>query len=354
MNNRLRAKEKLDKVIQKARVHLYKPIQIAEVLYRDRVFKDVNLLELETYRTQSRQWRDEVCLRFLNRTSTSSARYQDDVFNENAVPPEVLNILGSENKKTNGAVEAYIYKAFQKRQFQMIGALSYANSVNYNQFVLKKFLNLFWNEPGLRRSIDKIFEIVVYALFIVVIRELKTTITISIPKENMSLLDEFKDFTQSVMGITPELLFREIPASVSRVGVTNASDRGLDMWANFGPAIQIKHLSLTEEVANDIVTSITADKIVIVCKDADEKIVKNILNQLGLKNKIQAIITEKYLSDWYEKALRGKFSDSLGSKLLGTIRNELKAEFPTSDQTDFMNFFNDRKYNEINNKEWTI
>ena len=31
------AKQSLDKVIAKARVHLYKPIQVAEILYRDGV-----------------------------------------------------------------------------------------------------------------------------------------------------------------------------------------------------------------------------------------------------------------------------------------------------------------------------
>lgn len=31
------AKQALDAVIEKGRVHLYKPIQVAEILYRDRV-----------------------------------------------------------------------------------------------------------------------------------------------------------------------------------------------------------------------------------------------------------------------------------------------------------------------------
>lgn len=35
------AKLQLDTVIKKARVHLYKPIQIAEILYRDRVSGDI-------------------------------------------------------------------------------------------------------------------------------------------------------------------------------------------------------------------------------------------------------------------------------------------------------------------------
>ena len=42
------AKNALDTVIRKSRVHLYKPIQIAEILYRDRVFKDINTSDLET------------------------------------------------------------------------------------------------------------------------------------------------------------------------------------------------------------------------------------------------------------------------------------------------------------------
>lgn len=34
------AKAALDNVIKKSRVHLYKPIQVAEILYRDRVYKE--------------------------------------------------------------------------------------------------------------------------------------------------------------------------------------------------------------------------------------------------------------------------------------------------------------------------
>ena len=50
MDNKI-AKDPLDTVIRKARVHFYKPIQIAEILHRDRVEKDIDLDDLETYRT---------------------------------------------------------------------------------------------------------------------------------------------------------------------------------------------------------------------------------------------------------------------------------------------------------------
>ena len=44
------------------------------------------------------------------------------------------------------------------------------------------------------------------------------------------------------------------------------------MWANFGMAIQIKHLSLTEELAENIVSSVSSDRIVIVCKESEENL----------------------------------------------------------------------------------
>jgi type II restriction enzyme len=44
--NIVEAKKAIDKVIAKARVHFYKPIQIAEILYRDRTEKGI-LLELD-------------------------------------------------------------------------------------------------------------------------------------------------------------------------------------------------------------------------------------------------------------------------------------------------------------------
>ena len=113
------AKEHLDTVIRKARVHFYKPIQIAEILHRDRIEKDIDLGNLETYRTPSRKWRNVISLRFIGRISKSSARYQDDLFNPNATPPAVLVQLGKINRENNGAVETYIYNALEDRLSQM-------------------------------------------------------------------------------------------------------------------------------------------------------------------------------------------------------------------------------------------
>lgn len=119
------AKRALDIVIEKGRVHLYKPIQIAEILYRDRVYKDIDLSNLDDYRNQSKKWRDTVTIPLVGRKCTSSARFQDDLFNDNAIPPKVLVVLGNINRRTKGAVEAYIYNQFTNKHIQLSNALDY-------------------------------------------------------------------------------------------------------------------------------------------------------------------------------------------------------------------------------------
>lgn len=341
------AKQSLDKVIAKARVHLYKPIQVAEILYRDRVEKDINISDLETYRSISKRWRDIICLRFLGRVSTSSARYQDDIFNENAIPPKSLVALSIENRKNKGIVEAYIYNRFAERFSQMSTGLDYCLSHDQNDFQIDNFLKLFWNEPGLRRSIDKIYEIVVYALFSALVECLNVKIQISSDKSKNAILQEFEDFAQRVLNLSANQNSITINARINRVGVTNAADRGLDMWANFGMAIQIKHLSLTEELAENIVSSVSSDRIVIVCKTSEEKLIVSLLNQIGWKSKIQSIITENDLKIWYEKALRGKFAKETSTLLLSKLKNEIQVEFPATNTVDFVKFKKQRKYDNI-------
>ena len=344
------AKAALDNVIKKYRVHLYKPIQVAEILYRDRVYKDINLLSLEDYRTKSKKWRDEVSIVLLGRVSTSSARFQDDLFNDNATPPAVLDILGRENRRTNGAVEAYIYSKFDNKHEQLSNALSYCLEANVETFEVKKFIDSFWNEPGLKRSLDKIYEIIVYALFSTLVEAMNLEVEVTVKEDAYPLLKEFEDFTQKVMCLdcsTPQHIQE---ARVYRVGVTNAADRGLDMYSNWGPAIQIKHLSLDISLAEGIVNSVSSDRIVIVCKDVEKDVIVSLLSQIGWRNHIQSIVTEKDLIKWYEKALRGSYSELLGEKLLYCLASEIAEEFPSVDNTP--EIIKKRHYELISDSFW--
>ncbi len=345
------AKAALDNLIAKSRVHMYKPIQIAEILYQSRVYDDIRLDNLEDYRNKSKKWRDDMSIPLLGRKCTSSAKFQDNLFEANAIPPVVLKELGEENKRTNGAVEAYIYRCFTGKHEQLAKALEYCSVATPQSFDVKTFINSFWNEPGLKRSLDKVYEIIVYALFTTLVEAMDMQVEVSVTENAFPLLKEFEDFSAKIMCLDTNNTKRAQDAAVYRVGVTNAADRGLDMYSNWGPAIQIKHLSLDIELAENIVTSISSDKVVIVCKDAEKNVIVSLLTQMGWKNHIQSVVTEADLVNWYEKALRGKYSNLLSKHLLEVLVEEINLEFPSLDELP--EALTKRNYNEVKDSFWS-
>ena len=332
----------LEKITRKSRVHFYKPIQIAEILHRDRVHGDIDLIDRESYRNRSKLWRDEVSIRLVGRVSTSSQKFQDDLFNENAMPPRLLSVLGEMN--SGGYVERLVYDCFSERFSQMRNALDYCEKSGVENFDPNFFLNLFRNDPGLRRSVDKVYESVVYAFFSALIKAMGLVISVKITDPNAEIFQNFSDFSEKILGTTSDRLRCEYPAKLFRVGVTNAADRGLDMWGNFGLAIQIKHLSLNEEMARSVSGAVDADRIIIVCRDADEPVIASVLRQLGWGGKIQAIVTAGELDKWYKRALSTKSAPPLGEEILTTLSDQIKSEFPSVATGELRSFFQERGY----------
>ncbi|MFH1713527.1 MAG: HaeII family restriction endonuclease [Candidatus Jacksonbacteria bacterium] len=324
------AKKALDAVIRKSRVHLYKPIQIAEILHRHRTERSWDLSDLESYRNISKRWRDEVSSLLVGRQSTSSQKYQDNIFEANAMPPALLARLGTINKRGKGFIEAYIYKALEARLSSVRGVENYIKSSSADVFSIRELVALFQTTPGLRRSVDKMYEILVYALFATIVRALKAQVTLEIGNKDEEILKDFERFIKMVLGIDRKQTRLVLPAALYRVGVTNAADRGLDIWANFGPAIQVKHLTLTAELMEDIVDDITADKIVIVCLDTEKEAIESLLKQVGWSERIQEVITINDLDDWYKLCLSKKYHNNLGANLLKDVQREFDAEFPSS------------------------
>ncbi|MCM1077081.1 MAG: HaeII family restriction endonuclease [Bacteroides sp.] len=344
------AKNALDSLIRGSRIHLYKPIQIAEILHHHRMKHDIDLMNLEDYRVKSKRWRDDVCLQLLGRRCTSSAKFQDNLFDGNAIPPRILAELGKANVRTDGGVEAYIYGQFDKRHNQLTNALDYCLNAAPETFDVKQFIDSFWNEPGLKRSIDKIYEIIVYALFSTLVDAIDLKVEISISKDSLPLIREFEDFSSKVMCLDVSHPTFVQSAALYRVGVTNAADRGLDMYSNWGPAIQIKHLSLDVDLAKSIVDSISSDRIVIVCKNAEKDVILSVLTQIGWGGRIQSIVTEDDLVGWYDKALRGQYSDILSKPLLESLAEEISMEFPSVEYVP--DVLKERGYDMVNQLWW--
>jgi len=340
------AKQALDRLIDKQRVALYKPIQVAEILYRVRLgelsVRDIRY-NPESYRNPSKRWRDSVTRLLIDQVSTSSQKYQDNLFEPNAIPPETLAVLAEENLEYPGVVERYIYQQFRKRQQQILRLWESLRRATPERFDLDEFLKSFTSQRGTKRSIDKAFEIVVYALFDTLVRHLGVTVTLAIDADHMDLLRAFEDFARLVLGIDTSNPSICLDARLYRAGVTNAADRGLDMWANFGPIVQVKHLTLTDELADEICEGVQADRIVIVCKDGEKEVLERVCQQLG--QRIQGIIVQSQLAHWYEVALRGDFAALLGKDLLGSLRREFQGEFPYS--KTFKKFLSERGYSSI-------
>jgi type II restriction enzyme len=341
----LNAKRSLDNLISKQRVAFYKPIQIAEILYRARIgeLKTNIHADLESYRNPSKKWRDVVTIRLIDQVSTSSQKYQDNLFEGNAIPPETLAVLVKENAKHQGVVERYIYQQFWMRQQRIVRLWDLLQVATVEKFDLNEFIEEFVRDKHIKRSIDKAYEIVVYALFNTLVKHLNVKVTVSTDPTRSAVLKKFENFATLVLGIDSAHSSVILDAKIYRAGATNAADRGLDMWANFGPVVQVKHLTLSEELAEDISDQIAADRVIIVCKDDDKEIVETISQQLG--QKIQGIIVQSQLAKWYEEALRGEFSKLMGDDLLNSLRQEFRNEFPYS--TKFDQFYKERKYHNM-------
>lgn len=170
-------------------------------------------------------------------------------------------------------------------------------------------------------------------------------IAVNMNPQKAPLLKEFSDFAKSVIGIDEATLKSTQNAHFYRLGVTNAADRGLDMYANFGAAVQIKHLSLEVQMAQNITQGVRSDKIIIVCKDAEKDIISSLLAQIGYVGKIVSIITESDLTRWYEKALRGKYANKLGDEVLKNLQVEIMEEFPPT--KDLPKMLTDRHYEKV-------
>lgn len=322
----------LKKIIEKSRVHFYKPFQIAEILFHHRTESELDLNDVESYRNTSKRWRDDISLRLVGRCSTSSQKYQDNVFEVNAMPPHLLDTLGEINKDGKGFVEAHIYKSFQSKLALVHEAAEYIKKRTPSTFSLKELFSLFTQQAGLRRSIDKAYEISVYALFTTLVRTLRAEVTLEVKNEDKEILNDFEKFITIVLGINAKTTKITSPAALFRLGVTNAADTGLDIWTNFGAAVQVKHLTLTPEDIEAIAGDIRAERIVIVCIDAEKRPIEALLKQVGWGERIQGIITLNDLDYWYNLCLNRKYLDKLGKTLLADLEREFACEFPSIEE----------------------
>jgi type II restriction enzyme len=248
------AKEKLDHVIAIGRVEMYKPIQVAETLRMAITSKEINLSDVESYRTKSRRWRDNVTDALFSKNSTSSARFQDDLWNPSAVPPEAMVALGNANS-TNHVVEAYIYSFIVEKNQELVTARSTVSNLNSKRQI-ENLLAAF-DVPTLKSSADRLYEILATAVFKTELSQTSYTISIDGPKPT--------NHQNSIDALVDLVFHFPMPLEVDRLGHTNAADAGLDIWTNFGVAVNVKRLPLNVALLDKIVKDTPIGSLHIVC-----------------------------------------------------------------------------------------
>lgn len=338
------AKLRLDRLIAKARADLYKPIAIAEILHRERVAGDIRLSDRTDYQRRSYDWMLTVVRAIHNKTTSLNSRYWDQTFDPAVMPPEALVVLGEANRENSAIVERYIYWHVKNKFAGLKAIRDELSQAAPETFELERFIARFENDARFRRSVDKAYEIIVYALFNAVTAEMGARVTLSIDEAQSEVLADFEDFAQLVLGIDSARPAVSQPARLFRVGTANAADAGLDMWANFGPAVQVKHITLSPQQSSDICEAVQADRVVIVCKSADANAIQAVLTQIGLGEKLRGVITENELLRWYRLACSEKYRTTLGVRLLASIDREMHLEFPLTDLERIDLFFASRAY----------
>lgn len=110
------AKAALDRFLRRKGQEAWRVIQAAEILHQKREHPQMDLADPDSYKKESRLWRDQMGERLLGKSYQPPVTGQDSLFYKNALPPEVLRVLGEENNRTAGAVEAYIYRKLTEKE----------------------------------------------------------------------------------------------------------------------------------------------------------------------------------------------------------------------------------------------
>ena len=307
------AKEKLDHVIAIGRVEMYKPIQVAETLRMANASKLINLSDVESYRTKSRRWRDNVTDALFSKSSTSSARFQDDLWNPSAVPPEAMVALGNANS-SNHVVEAYIYSFIVEKNRELVTARSTVSNLN-SKGQVENLLAAF-DIQTLKSSADRLYEILATAVFKTELSQTSYTISIDGPKPTKH---------QNSIDALVDLVFHfPMPLEVDRLGHTNAADAGLDIWTNFGVAVNVKRLPLNIALLDKIVKDTPIGSLHIVCLKVEPAALAKLgqLKKAGLKI---SVTTLKDLLNSVETLTSNKLSLKL---FVDTLTKSFDQEFP--------------------------
>jgi type II restriction enzyme len=320
------AKAKLDRVINLSRVEMYKPIQVAEILREMNQNSNLDPSKLETYRNISRELRNRITKQLIGKVSTSSMRFQDDLWNESAVPPSALRILEQANRKTS-KVEEYIYQHVYAKNAHLIEIRKHLDDISSIRDIEKMFES--FQSPGLRTSADRLYEVFVLSV-------LQT----DLEESNYQLYVQGTESTLKGLGAKKLINATERQDNnlkLAKMGHTNAADAGLDIWSNFGVVISVKNYQLDSELFEKVLSDTPVGFLVIICETVTEDLLDRYI-QISNGRSVMFITKSELLDD-----AKRILSDKLSSKRFSVRFLEyFDGEFPLT--VTLENFMKKRNY----------
>jgi hypothetical protein len=340
----LRAKQKLDTMIQQARGPAYRVITGIELLYRLRT-GEADLRDPSRLARMAPGWVDTMSKTLYGHKAGQNGNYAKHWFGP-MIDSAMLEALAEVNNRTGGNVETYLFFAILAKRNRLAEVRRHLASQPPGALDVAHILARFENDQALKAATGQVYEVVVYALFDVVTTMLGAKVQLILAPPSDDMLRDFDDFCVELLGVPPGQRALEMPARLFRNSTTYGNDGGVDIWANFGPVVQVKHVSLDADAVEEIEGGIYADRIIVVCDDADRRVIEAVTGAVGSDRRIKAIVTKSQIVKWYQTALLPKYSQWTVPGLYNRICEEFDREIPIGERTRFEEVASARGYNE--------
>ena len=320
------AKSKLDRVIQLSRVEMYKPIQVAEILREIKQNPKIDPAKLETYRNISRDLRNRITQQLIGKVSTSSMRFQDDLWNDSAVPPSALEVLEKANRNSS-KVEEYIYQHVYSKNAHLIEIRKNLDNIKNIDTIQEIFIS--FKDPGLRSSADRLYEVFALAVLQTDLEDSDYQLSIKGSKDTLKGLGVAK-----ILHATEDQTYE---LKLAKMGHTNAADAGLDIWTNFGVVISVKNYHLDIELFEKVLSDTPVGYLIIICETVMSDLLQK--HQEISKGRPVVFITKSELFDDAKRILDNQIT---AKKFIGRFLEFYDGEFPLA--TTLEEFMKKRKY----------
>lgn len=342
------AKAELDRMLDNGHGKNFKPVRTAEIMFHHRTDPSMlNLADYESYRCLSKRWGDEVSQLLIGARSCSNAAWQSNLFSR-AETPDVLVVLGPENRRRNGIIEAHIYRRLMTMQTAIAEVVAELARPCKAAFSLSQLLRRCRKEPALRRVMQRVFEIAAYAVLDVFVEGLGVVVNVQVPSERLALLDHDDEFIAKVLGSPRSRLPVRQAGQIARVGLVNAADGGMDVCSNFAFGAQVKHAVVGGAQVRAFLGRSDSPAQTLICRSAAIEHDDDATARAAATR----VISEADLIAWSDLIARGRFGPIAAQVLRAKIAGELRREFPGCQPGRFAEFMCSRGYDKL--PEWKV